>query len=67
MEVDLKMKTKCNYQSENRLTALSQNGYVSHYWYDADGERDKSRPCVTQHRHSSAHDISDAVRLGGFC
>ncbi len=24
-----------------RLTALSQNGYVSHYWYDADGERDK--------------------------
>ena len=24
---------------ENRLTALSQNGYVSHYWYDADGER----------------------------
>ena len=39
MEVDLKMKTKCNYQSENRLTALSQNGYVSHNWYDADGER----------------------------
>lgn len=24
---------------QNRLTALSQNGYVSHYWYDADGER----------------------------
>ncbi len=20
-------------------TALSQNGYVSHYWYDANGER----------------------------
>lgn len=25
----------------NRLLAISQNGYVSHYWYDADGERDK--------------------------
>ena len=29
------------WDEENRLTALSQNGYVSHYWYDADGERDK--------------------------
>ena len=27
------------WDEENRLTALSQNGYVSHYWYDADGER----------------------------
>ena len=35
------------WDEENRLTALSQNGYVSHYWYDVDGERDKSRPCVT--------------------
>ena len=29
------------WDEENRLAALSQNGYVSHYWYDADGERDK--------------------------
>ena len=27
------------WDEENRLTALSQNGYVSHYWYDANGER----------------------------
>ena len=27
------------WDEDNRLTALSQNGYVSHYWYDADGER----------------------------
>jgi len=30
---------KFRWDEENRLTALSQNGYVSHYWYDADGER----------------------------
>ena len=27
------------WDEENRLLAISQNGYVSHYWYDADGER----------------------------
>ena len=27
------------WDEENRLAALSQNGYVSHYWYDADGWR----------------------------
>ena len=30
---------KFRWDEENRLTALSQNGYVSHYWYDADGDR----------------------------
>jgi len=34
------------WDEENRLTALSQNGYVSHYWYDADGERDKRMPSL---------------------
>ena len=29
------------WDEENHLTALSQDGYVSHYWYDAVGERDK--------------------------
>ena len=27
------------WDEENRLTALSQNGYVSNYWYDANGDR----------------------------
>ena len=27
------------WDEENRLLALSENGYVSNYWYDADGER----------------------------
>ena len=27
------------WDEENRLLAISQNGYVSSYWYDADGER----------------------------
>ena len=36
------------WDEENRLTALSQNGYVSHYWYDADGERDKRTVPVSQ-------------------
>jgi len=30
---------KFRWDEENHLTALSQDGYVSHYWYDADGER----------------------------
>ena len=37
------------WDEENRLTALSQNGYVSHYWYDADGERDKRTVPVSQY------------------
>ena len=28
---------------ENRLTALSQNGYVSHYWYNANGNLTSDR------------------------
>ena len=27
------------WDEENRLMAISQDGYVSNYWYDADGER----------------------------
>ena len=40
------------WDEENRLTALSQNGYVSHYWYDADGERDKRMPSLC---HTFSH------------
>ena len=36
------------WDEENRLAALSQNGYVSHYWYDADGERDKRTVPVSE-------------------
>ena len=36
------------WDEENRLAALSQNGYVSHYWYDADGERDKRTVPMSQ-------------------
>ena len=36
------------WDDENRLAALSQNVYVSHYWYDADGERDKRTVPVSQ-------------------
>ena len=36
------------WDEENRLAVLSQNGYVSHYWYDADGERDKRTVPVSQ-------------------
>ena len=31
------------WDEENRLTALSQNGYVSHYWYDANGNLTRDR------------------------
>ena len=31
--------TRMLWDEENRLTAISENGYVSNYWYDADGER----------------------------
>ena len=33
------MERKLLWDEENRLTALSENGYVSAYVYDADGER----------------------------
>ena len=33
------MERKLLWDEENRLTALSENGYVSTYVYDADGER----------------------------
>ena len=38
------------WDEENRLTALSQNGYVSHYWYDTNGERDKRTVPVSHKR-----------------
>ena len=36
---DLTHEEKFRWDEENRLLAISQNGYVSNYWYDADGER----------------------------
>ena len=30
---------KMSWDSQNRLRAISDNGYVSLYWYDADGNR----------------------------
>ena len=37
--VNLTREEKFRWDEENRLLAISQNGYVSQYWYDADGER----------------------------
>ena len=36
---ELTREEKFRWDDENRLTSISQNGYVSNYWYDADGER----------------------------
>ena len=36
---DKMREEKFRWDEENRLLAISQNGYVSNYWYDADGER----------------------------
>ena len=36
---ELTREEKFRWDDENRLTAISQDGYVSNYWYDADGER----------------------------
>ena len=36
---DCTREEKFRWDEENRLLAISQNGYVSNYWYDADGER----------------------------
>ncbi len=30
---------KLRWDEENRLTASDDNGFVTYYWYDADGER----------------------------
>ncbi len=40
------------WDEENRLTALSQNGYVSNYWYDTDGERDKRTVPVSHYNYN---------------
>ena len=45
---------------ENRLTALSQNGYVSHYWYDTDGER-----TVKMHGGNQAVFVNGTHQPGG--
>ena len=36
---DLAREEKFRWDEENRLMAISQDGYVSNYWYDGDGER----------------------------
>ena len=38
-EVEKMREERFRWDEENRLLAVSQNGYVSQYWYDADGER----------------------------
>ena len=36
---ELTREEKFRWDEENRLMAISQDGYVSNYWYDGDGER----------------------------
>ena len=36
---DLTHEEQFRWDEENRLMAISQDGYVSNYWYDADGQR----------------------------
>ena len=51
------------WDEENRLAALSQNGYVSHYWYDADGERDKRTvPVSHEFRYGILHNVGKTSR-----
>ena len=38
-DVEKMREERFRWDEENRLLAISQNGYVSQYWYDADGER----------------------------
>ena len=38
-EDDKASEQKFKWDEENRLLAVDENGYVSNYWYDADGER----------------------------
>ncbi len=54
---------KLKWNEENRLLAADENGFVSNYWYDADGERTvktsgeggadlcKLRVCRRSHEH----------------
>ena len=39
VERELSREEKFRWDEENRLMAISQDGYVSNYWYDGDGER----------------------------
>ena len=36
---ELTREERFRWDEENRLMAISQDGYVSNYWYDSDGER----------------------------
>ena len=36
---ELTREERFRWDEENRLMAISQDGYVSNYWYDGDGER----------------------------
>ena len=36
---ELAHEERFRWDEENRLMAIAQDGYVSNYWYDADGER----------------------------
>ena len=38
-EDDKASEQKFKWDEENRLLAVDENGFVSNYWYDADGER----------------------------
>ena len=44
------------WDEENRLKAISQNGYVSNYWYDADGER-----VIKEHGSNQAIFVNSAL------
>jgi hypothetical protein len=38
-EMKRRTEQKYRWDEENRLLAADENGFVSNYWYDADGER----------------------------
>jgi hypothetical protein len=72
VERELSREEKFRWDEENRLMAISQDGYVSNYWYDGDGER-----VIKEHggnqavfvnsgrtgsdRHAPVHDLSERI------
>ena len=52
---DKTSEVKYRWDEENRLLGISENGYVSTYWYDADGNR-----TVKEHGANTGHYVNSA-------
>lgn len=65
-EHDILNERKLRWDEDNRLLSVSDNGNVSHYWYDGNGERTVKQSFTSSHIYVNSAHLKGSTDTGNF-